>query len=173
METMNGFDGNKNQKTVKWFKQFKITFSVYGLGVFLVVLLPNIIYSFVKLENDPFKSNHSAILALDILMYSFQSLMIACLILLKNKDFDWRNRGNYLSKTAVLFYAAAVCLLINYILWICYFAGAVWGFSIFGLAFFPSMVFVLISLWQKNYICTLPAVLFMIFHTTLSCVNLL
>ena len=156
-----------------YLRKIRFSFSVIGLAAFLLVMIPNIIWLLAPPINDPLQNNKSIIFALDIIMSIFQYVLIACIILLKNIEHNWRDRKNYTAKSAVVFYMAIFCLMIYYVLWICYYSNIISSFIIFGLAFFPSMFFILLSLWQKNYIATVFALLFALFHITLSCINLL
>jgi hypothetical protein len=84
--------------------------------------------------------------------------MIALLIILIKKE----------SKTNIrvkLYSVLVTSLLVGYyILWIIYFAGMISPWMLVGMAILPSLYFIFVEMWMKNYIAIIPSVVFGIVH---------
>lgn len=147
-------------------KHYTFGFSFKGFLAFMLVMIPNIIWMAAGPVNDILAGNNAENPMLALVLNGSQWFMAALLILLKNKA---ENR----EKSVVLFLAAALCLGGYYVLWICYFAGIINPWFLVSMAVLPSMYFIFVECWMKNYIAIIPSVIFGITHTVITCSNYL
>lgn len=148
-------------------KKYRFGFSLKGLICFMLVMAPNIIWMIVPPANDILAGNNSAYPLFDIVLNVSQWLMVALLIIFINKE------GSNKKRTRKLLGAAAFCLAGYYILWVCYFAGVVNPWSLVGMAVLPSIYFIFVVSWLRNYIAIIPTVIFGITHIVITCLNYL
>lgn len=145
-------------------KNYVFGFSLMGLILYALQLLPNIIWMLAPPANNVLTKNSSAYPILNILEQVFGIMTVALLILLINKD-GGRNSNLYIG-LAILF------LVVYYIAWIFYYKGVVspW-LLITGIAAMPPLYFLFVGLWMKNYISLIPCVIFGVTHIAITCSN--
>ena len=141
-------------------------FSLTGLVLYALQLLPNIIWMLVPPANNVLAKNSSSYPIFNIMEQAFGIMTVALLILIINKK-NGRNSGLYIL-LAVMFLAG------YYISWILYYQGMVspW-LLIIGIAAMPPLYFLFAGLWMKNYVVLLPCVIFGITHIAITCSNYL
>lgn len=147
-------------------KNYVLGFSLKGLILYALQLLPNIIWMLAPPVNNVLMENSSVYPILNIIEHIFGIMTVALLILLINKN-GMRNSNLYIG-LAILF------LVGYYIAWIFYYKGVVspW-LLIIGIAAMPPLYFLLAGLWMKNYVVLIPCVIFGVTHITITCTNYL
>lgn len=128
--------------------KFRFGFDVWGLILFLLVMLPNFIWFAVPAHNDVLRAE-SVTPVVDMIASVFQVLTVACLCFVINKE-----RGKLRFSPLVI--AAVVCVVVYYIGWVLYYSEIVHTWVILLLTLPPCLAFVLFAADRKN----LPAVLF-------------
>ncbi len=147
-------------------KNYVFGFSLMGLMLYALQLLPNIIWILTPPANNVLTKNSSVYPILNIIEQVFGIMTVVLLILLINKG-DGRNSNLYIG-LAILF------LVGYYIAWIFYYKGVVspW-LLITGIAAMPPLYFLFAGLWMKNYVALIPCVIFGVAHITNTCSNYL
>ena len=138
-------------------KKYKFGIDYWGLGLFALLMLPNIVYwcvpQFGGLGGDK---------PIDIAANVFQVIAVALLIFIVHKE----RRKPSLSHPLV--YLAALFLLVYYIAWIFYFVDyfvGYWNYAVvLFLAVCPCVSLVLYETEAKNYPALLPTAVFAILH---------
>lgn len=133
---------------MKVLSRYRFGFDVWGLILFLLVMLPNFIWFAIPAPNDVLRSE-SVTPIIDIIASVCQVLTVACLCFVINKE-----RSKLCFSPLVI--AAVVCVLIYYIGWVLYYSGNVNAWVILLLTIPPCLAFVLFAVDSRN----LPAVLF-------------
>lgn len=144
-------------------KKYKLSFDVWGLLLFLIVMIPNFIWFAVPAPNDILRGS-SITGTIDTVASICQVLMIAALCILKNKD----------SKklcTTLFIVAVASCCLLYFISWTAYYAGVVNVIVILGLIIPPCLAFLIFAIDRKNGIAIIPISVFTICHLLYGIIN--
>lgn len=145
------------------FRDYKFAFNISALILFAVILLPNIIWSFVPAGNDILRAETTTRI-LDIFATVFQVVMIAALCILRNKNAEKLRISPFL--IACIVSCAFYCIC-----WILYYCTAVHTTVLIGLCVFPCTSFALLAIDRKNYIALIPTVIFAILHFTSTAIN--
>ena len=145
-------------------RQYRFGFSKEGLVAFLLPMLPNIVWVLIPPANDILLTNTASFPVWEAIASISQWLMIALLVGLVRADTGKGQRSKEMLR------CAAACLVGYYVCWVLYYIGIVNPWLFIGMAVLPAAYFVLVALWLKNHIACIPAVLFGILHTVLSCV---
>ncbi|MFC3749581.1 hypothetical protein [Paenibacillus sp. GCM10012306] len=147
-------------------KNYVLGFSLTGLLLYALQLLPNIVWMLSPPANNVLTKNSSVYPILNITEQVFGIMTVALLILLINKSSE-RNSAIYLG-LALLF------LIGYYIAWVLYYNGVVapW-LLIIGIAAMPPLYFFFVGLWMKNYVVLIPSVIFGIAHIVITSSNYL
>lgn len=145
---------------------YQFGFSLKGLFVYLLQLLPNIIWISMPPANNVLANNSSAYPILDAAEHVFGMVTVALLILLISKD-----SGE--NKEASLYIGlAALCMVGYYVSWVLYYLGVVSPWLLVGgLALLPPLYFVFAALWLRNYVAIIPCVIFGIMHVAITYSN--
>ena len=145
------------------FKQYRFGFDLWGLALFLLVMLPTFIWIAFPAPNDVLRTE-SVTPVVDTVATVCQALFVACMCLLVNKE---RSRRRF----SPLIIAAVVCVAVYYIGWVFYYCGnaALWGILLLTLP--PCAAFILFTLERKNLPATLFAVVFTVCHTFFAVMN--
>lgn len=150
----------------------KIKFSIFGLIIFVLPMLINLVY-FAMLGGS--KSADTVESVNKILEFIEQAtrLLYAVTIcfLVSNQKVNFKSP--YL-------YIGIVFLILYYIVWIRYFAGGMeqsllaknFFFIPMPLAIFPVLYFICGALWMRNYIALILMIIFGIAHNIISYINL-
>lgn len=128
--------------------KYRFGFDVWGLILFLLVMLPNFIWFAVPAPNDVLRTE-SVTPVVDMIASVCQVLTIACLCFVINKE-----RGKL--RVSPLVIATIICVVVYYVGWVLYYSGAVNDWAILLLTIPPCLAFILFAADRKN----LPAVLF-------------
>lgn len=134
-------------------------FSIIGLIVFLLAMLPNIFY-FIKSAPYASDKGSSKHLILDILEHGCQGIFLFMLIFIL--------RGQDIEIVCPYTIAMSTMLILYYSMWILYFKGIINLKVLMGLAIFPVIYFILAEIWLNNYIAIIPTVIFGIAHVMIT-----
>jgi len=144
-------------------KSYKFGFNVSAVVIFVLIMLPNIIWFFVPAQNDILR-NESGTQVLDVFVTVFQIIMIAVLCVIKNVN------AKKIKISPFIILSAATGLL-YYICWILYYSGVVHGVVLLGLCIFPSCAFLFYGIDRKNYIALVPISVFAVLHLVSTIIN--
>ncbi len=133
---------------------YVLGFSWKGLVVFLLAMLPNVLYFLQPPSSGQgSKKKH---LVLDIVEHGSQALFILLLVFLVSG----RN-APVLSPHTI---GMAILLLLYYALWIFYFAGRKSLIALYGMAVIPVAYFILAEFWLHISVAAIPTVIFGFVH---------
>lgn len=145
-------------------KKYKLGFEVWGLTLFLLIMVPNLI-SFIFPASNDVLGRESLTPCLDLAASVFQIIFIALLCGVKN------------TKTAPLCFqsgwvlSCAACVLVYFLSWIIYYLGMAHSAVMLALCFFPCAAFLCFEADRKNYPAMVPTVLFAVLHLIYGAVN--
>lgn len=148
-------------------KNYRIGFSIKGLLIMMLVMIPNIIWVFVPPANNPLAYNSTTYPIFDIIENGSQIVMFIVLILLVRKDKNGDGNAKIYLGLASLFLAC------YYVLWVMYFAGRIYPLALVGMALFPPLYYFFVALWIRNRIALIPCVIFGLTHIVITCSNYL
>ena len=138
--------------------RYRFGFDVWGLLLFLLVMLPNFIWFAVPAPNDVLRAE-SVTPVVDVIASVCQVLTVACLCFLINKE-----RGKLRFSPLVI--AAVVCVAVYYLGWALYYSGIANSWIILLLTIPPCLSFIFFAADRKN----LPAVLFAMVFAVCHCI---
>ncbi len=144
-------------------KKYRVGFDIFGLLLFLLVMIPNFIWFEVPAPNDILRAESNTPL-IDGIGSVSQVIFIAAICILKRKGVD-RIR---LSKLIILSLAMVITYFIG---WILYYNGIVNLIAIILLTIPPCMAFILYAADRKNVIAIIPTVIFTVCHVIYGAVN--
>jgi hypothetical protein len=139
-------------------KKYKFGFEYKGLISFLLVMIPNFIWMTCPPLIDPLVNMIAPSTWLYILMNVSQWSMIMMICVLVRR----RTETGKSTKFYLVF--AKVCLIVYYLLWIGYYSGFTNRYILLGMAWFPSLLFIFVGLWLKNYWALIPSTIFLCTH---------
>lgn len=139
-------------------------FDLWGLGIFLLIMLPNFIWFGLPAPNDVLR-RESLTPAWDTAASVFQVLMVISLCFLKN-----RSAGKFVWKHPLAL-GSGVCCFFYYTAWIFYYGGMASAPVILALCLFPCGAFFLFALERRNIAALIFAALFAVCHTVFGIVN--
>lgn len=125
-------------------KKYKMGFDIWGLVVFLIIMIPNFIWSAVPAPDDILRTE-SATKVIDTIGSIFQVLMIFTLCVFINPE---RKKLSF-TKTII---TMICCCVIYYCCWVFYYQGITNALVILGLTIPPCMAFLFFAIDRKNYI---------------------
>lgn len=133
-------------------KKYSFNFSLRGLFAFALVLMPTIIWAFFPPVNDVLSHQSRHFPLLEFLMSASQLLMIALMI------FQVTPKRAEDKLTAKLWFVTCLlCLSLYYLSWFLYYFNQTSPLLFLGMAILPGIYFISFTIWQKNYLCLLPA----------------
>jgi hypothetical protein len=145
---------------------YAIAFSVTGLLLCALQLLPNIIWLAVPPANDVLKHNSSPHASLNLVEQVFGIATVALLIIvITGAGTEGRN-------SSWLLVCAAVFLVGYYVAWVLYCRGNVstW-LLVVGIAAMPPLYYFFVAGWMKDYLALAPCVIFGIAHVAITWSN--
>ena len=148
---------------MKWLEKYRLGFDIWGLLLFLLVMLPNFIWFAVPTPNDVLRAE-SVTPLVDMIASICQVLTVACLCFIINKD---RCRLRF----SPLVLAAAICVLVYYICWALYYTGIANAGIILMLTVPPCLTFIIFAADRKNLPAALFAISFTVCHLVFAVVN--
>ncbi len=144
-------------------KGYRLRFEIWGLILFLVIMIPNFIWFTVPAPNDILRAA-SVTGGVDTIATISQVLMAAALCIFVNE----KNNGFRITPLIV---AVFICCLLYFACWMGYYAGIVNAAVILGLTVFPCLAFMLFAVDRKNMIAVVPISIFSICHLIYGVVN--
>lgn len=144
-------------------KKYKLGFDFWGLILFASMMIPTLLWSFIQAPNDILRTE-SITPAIDIFASISQTIMIASLCLLINKNSDKL-------KLSPMIIATVICFIIYFSGWILYYCGVVNPIIILALTIPPSLAFIFYAIDRKNIISVATGTIFLICHLIYGVVN--
>ena len=148
---------------MKAFNQYRFGFDVWGLILFLLVMLPNFIWFAVPAPNDVLRVE-SVTPVVDVIASVCQVLTVACLCFVINQERDKL-------RFSPLVIATMVCVAVYYVGWVLYYSGIVSEWVILLLTIPPCLAFILFAADRKNLPAALFATGFAVCHLIFAIVN--
>lgn len=144
-------------------KPYRIGFDFWGLLLFLLVMLPNIIWFAVPAPNDILRAE-SVTPVVDVIASICQVLTVACLCFLINEE-----RGKLHFSPLVI--VTIICVAIYYLGWALYYSGIASSWVILLLTLPPCLAFILFAADRKNLPAVVSASVFAGCHVVFGMVN--
>ncbi len=145
---------------------YVITFSLTGLLLYALQLLPNVIWFAIPPTNDVLKHNSSPHAALNLVEQFFGFATVALLIIVI------RRAGTEGRNSPWLLLCAAAFLAGYYAAWILYYRGNVSSWLLVGgIAAMPPLYYFLVASWMKDYLALVPCVIFGVSHVAVTWTN--
>lgn len=146
-------------------KKYRPGFDIWALLLFLIIMIPNIIWFIFPAPNDILREEPATVV-LDTISSIFQVLMLICLFIVNNKEKS-KFRISELIKCVI------ECCLLYFLCWILYYLGFVYFGVVLGMAIFPCLAFFIFALDRKNIIAAVPVLIFSVCHITYAVINYL
>lgn len=150
-----GIITNSNLKAGYDMKNIK--FNIFGLLLFILVMIPNFIWYMIKAPNDVLRAE-SITPKMDLIASLFQVIMVICLCFSDNKN----NRFGIFSIISIISY---------FMCWTLYYFGMVNNIVIIGLCLLPCLSFLTYEIKIKNWIAIIPTMIFTILHLLYGVIN--
>ena len=144
-------------------KKYKIGFDIWGLILFLVIMIPNFIWFAVPAPNDILRVE-SATKVVDAVGSVCQVLMVLALCV-----FIHRDRTN-LNFTSLIIVTIVFCLA-YFLCWILYYLGMTGVLVVLGLTIFPCLAFLCFAIDRKNIFAVFLTIVFTVCHFIYGLVN--
>ena len=144
-------------------KKYRFGFDIWGLVIFLIVMIPNFIWFAVSAPNDILR-NESVTAIIDTTGSIFQVLFITSICAVINTE---RPRLHF-SPTIIL---SVICIILYFIGWVLYYNGITEPFVIILLTLPPCLAFIFFASGRKNAIAVIFAVCFTVCHLIYGVVN--
>lgn len=144
-------------------EKYKFGFQIWGLVLFLIVMIPNFIWFAIPAPNDVLRAT-SITPIVDMVASVFQVIMIILLCAIVNKNAIKLCLSKWI-------FMCLICLALYFISWVLYYFGLVNSIIVLGLTVPPCMVFLLYSIDRKNYVAIVPIIIFTICHLLYGVVN--
>lgn len=144
-------------------KKYRLGFDIYGLLLFLIIMIPNFIWFGIPAPNDILRAD-SITGTLDTVASICQVLMILLLCAVVNRERKKTGIRPFLIGTFL-------CVSLYILSWIIYYLGIVNVFIILGLTVLPCLAFLLFAADRKNMAAVVPIVIFTICHLCYGIVN--
>jgi len=138
-------------------------FDIWGLALFLVIMLPNFIWFAIPAPDDVLR-NLSQTPTIDRIASVFQVVMVAALCVIINQV-----RRKPMSKALLI--AILIFILLYLIGWCLYYAGITSPVVILDLCAAPCLAFILFSVSRRNAAALISASVFMLCHILYGILN--
>ena len=143
--------------------KYRWGFDAWGLGVFLLMMVPTMVWSMVPAPDDVLRTE-SVTPVVDTIASVLQFLAIACLFVLINKT-----RGKL--RFSPLIILSVICIILYYTGWVLYYCGCTGAWVILLLTIPPCLALVLFAADRKNLPAAVLAAGFAICHLIFALVN--
>lgn len=150
-------------KGILMLNKYKISFDIWALLLFLIIMIPNFIWLAIPAPNDILRTD-SITKTIDLIASIFQILMIVSLCILRN------NECQRLSATPLIV-SSGICCLLYYFSWFVYYQGLAGAIVILGLTVLPCLAFSLYAIDRKNRIAMIPLLFFTVGHLICAIAN--
>ena len=144
-------------------KKYKLGFEIWGLLLFLIMMIPNFIWFVIPAPNEILRDN-TVTEKMDTIASICQVLMVVSLCIFTNRE------SKKLCVTPFMIIVAGCCLL-YFISWIVYYVGIANVIIILGLTILPCAAFLFFAIDRKNKIAMIPILAFTICHLIYGIVN--
>lgn len=144
-------------------KKYKFGFDIWGLLLFLIIMIPNFIWFAIPAPNDVLRAD-SVTEMLDTIASICQVLMVISLCIFVN-----RKSSKFCITPLIIL--VIICCLLYFVSWIGYYTGMVNVVIILGLTLFPCLAFIFFAIDRKNIIAVVPISIFSICHLIYGVVN--
>ena len=144
-------------------KNYRLGFDPWGLGLFLLVMLPNFIWVALPAPNDVLRAE-SVTPLIDVFAQVFQIIMAAALCAVINVTRDKPMKRGYRA-------GPAVCIVLYYAGWAAYYIGIVHTAVIMDLCLAPCGACLLFAMARKNAPALISGAAFMACHVDFAIVN--
>lgn len=144
-------------------KKYRFGFDIWGLVIFLIVMIPNFIWFAVPAPNDILRSE-SATVIIDTAGSICQALFIGFLCVIINKE---RSKLHF----SPLIISSVICIILYFAGWVLYYNGITDPLVIISLTLPPCLAFILFALDRRNIIAVIFAVGFTVCHLIYGIVN--
>lgn len=144
-------------------KNYKIGFGVWGVLLFLVIMLPNLVWFAVPAPHDILRAGSQTEL-IDTIALVCQILFVAALCVVVNQSVGPLRVTSFLV-------GVIGCIAFYYLGWMLYYFGITNPFVILLLTVPPCGAFLLFALDRKNYIALIPAAIFSVCHLFYGVIN--
>ncbi len=144
-------------------KNYKLSFEIWGLLLFLIVMIPNFIWFAIPAPNDILRAK-SITEMVDTVASVCQILMIVAICIIRNRE----SKKLCISPFIIM---AAACYLLYVASWIAYYSGMTNVVVILGLTIPPCLAFLFFAIDRKNGIALIPISIFTICHLVYGAVN--
>ena len=135
----------------KQINNINLKFNIFGLLLFVIVMLPNIFWFIFPPPNDVLRKE-SLTPIIDTIASIFQIIMIVCLCFVNKK---------YAKKYDLL---SLICVAIYFLCWILYYFSIVNSVVILGLCIFPCLSFIFYEIRIKNWAAFVATIIFFLLH---------
>lgn len=143
--------------------KYKFGFDIWGLVLFLMIMLLNFIWFAVPAPNDVLRAESVTKIA-DTIGAVCQVVMVAALCVLIHKE-----RKKF--SITPLIKAIIVCCLLYWGSWILYYTGMTNAAVILGMTVVPCLAFLFFAMDRKNWIALIPIGGFTVCHVIFGVVN--
>ncbi|MCI9381033.1 MAG: hypothetical protein HFG88_08300 [Dorea sp.] len=144
-------------------KRYKLSFEIWGLLLFLIIMIPNFIWFAIPAPNDILRAK-SITEMVDTVASVCQILMIVAICIIRNRE----SKKLCISPFIIM---AAACYLLYVASWIAYYSGMTNVVVILGLTIPPCLAFLFFAIDRKNGIALIPISIFTICHLVYGAVN--
>ncbi len=144
-------------------KRYKLSFEIWGLLLFLIVMIPNFIWFAIPAPNDILRAE-SITEMVDTVASVCQILMIVSICIFRNRE----SEKLCISPFVIM---VIVCCLLYVASWIAYYNGMTNVIVILGLTIPPCLAFLFFAIDRKNGIALIPVSIFTICHLVYGVVN--
>lgn len=144
-------------------KKYKMGFDIWGLILFLIIMIPNFIWFAVPAPNDILRVE-SVTVVFDTIASICQVMMVAILCMFINQE------RSKLSITPWII-AVIICCFLYFTSWIFYYIGVTNAIIILGLTLLPCLAFLFFAIDRKNMIAVIPISIFMVCHLIYAIIN--
>ena len=144
-------------------KEYRVGFDIWGLIVFLIIMIPNFIWISIPAPNDILRTA-SVTVVIDMIGSISQVLMVFALCVFIKID---RKKLSF-TKTII---TMICCCAVYFASWMSYYWGVTNAVIIIGLMIPPCMVFLFFAIDRKNYIAIVPIAIFTVCHLIYGIVN--
>lgn len=145
------------------FGSYRIGFDICGLVLFLLVMIPNLLWFAVPAPNDILRSA-SATPNIDVIASVLQTLLVATLCFVIPIDRPTNRRFTV---------GIAVLVFAYFVGWVTYYLGFTHAVVILDLCIAPCLAFLLFSVARQNWIAALFTIGFLICDTLYGIINFL
>ncbi len=144
-------------------KKYKLGFDIWGLIIFLIVMIPTFLWSLVSAPNDILR-NESKTPIIDMIGSICQVLFTAMICVLINKE---RKK----LQISPLIIASVISIITYFTGWVLYYCGNISPFVILLLTLPPCLAFLFFALDRRNMFAIIPIVCFTVCHMVYGIVN--